>query len=225
MRGLLIGLAVLAGLASLIRYFPLSWAGTALPSGVGTYSGTIWNGQVSNVPLLGAVSVNGSLGGMQLQTPPGEVTFSGDVTPNGVTDLVLSMPIARLPMSDTRLEGLAGRMSLQIDEAVIKDGACVSATGRASSDVLAANRGRFQWAGPELSGPVDCIDGRLRVQLSGEDAGQAVAATITTGLDGIYRSEISVTTIDAAAGNVLTLFGFNPADAGRYTLSEQGRWR
>lgn len=225
MRGLLIGLAVLAGLASLVRYFPLSWAGNALPSGVGTYSGTIWNGQVSNVPLLGAVSVNGSLRGVQLQTPPGEVAFSGDVTPNGVTDLVLSMPIAHLPMSDTRLEGLAGRMSLQIDEAVIKDGACVSAIGRASSDVLASNRGRFQWAGPELSGPVDCIDGRLRVQLNGEDAGQVVAATITTALDGIYRSEISVTTNDLAASNVLTLFGFNPADAGRYTLSEQGRWR
>ena len=224
-RGVLLGLIVLVGLGSLIRYFPLAWAGTALPDGVGTYSGTIWNGQVDNVPLLGVVSVNVSLKGAQLQTPSGEITFSGDVNPGRVKNLVLSMPIARLPMSDTRLTGLAGRMSLRIDEAVIENGACVSATGQASSDVLVANLTRFQWAGPTLSGPVDCLDGRLRVQLDGQDSSQVVSATIITGFDGVYSAQISVTTIDPAVGNVLTLFGFSPSDAGRYSLSEQRRWR
>lgn len=225
MRAVLIALAILAGLIALVRSFPLAWVATALPDGVGTYSGTVWNGQISQIPLLGNVQVEGRLGGARLVSAPGHIRFSGDVSPNGVSDLVLSMPVAQLPTSDARLSGLAGRMSLRIDEAQIDDGACVSASGRASTDVLAANGARFGWAGPELSGPVDCVDGRLRVQLSGDGPDENVSATILTGLDGLYQSDISVTAPDPAAGNVLTLFGFNPAGAGRYSLSEQGRWR
>jgi hypothetical protein len=48
---------------------------------------------------------------------------------------------------------------------------------------------------------------------------------VTTGFDGVYQSDVTVTTTDPAAGNVLTLFGFNPAGNGDYRLSEQGRWR
>ncbi|MGB6229342.1 MAG: type II secretion system protein N, partial [Litorimonas sp.] len=143
----------------------------------------------------------------------------------GVSDLVLGMPIARLPISDQRLAGLSGRLSLRVDEAVIEDGACLSASGSASTDVLAANRARFDWTGPELSGPVDCVDGRLRVRLSGQDAAQQVEATVLTGFDGMYRTDISVSTRDPMAGNVLTLFGFAQDRAGSYTLSEQGQWR
>lgn len=225
MRRLLILLAVLAGLASLIRHFPLAWAGAALPDGVGDFSGTIWDGNVTNVPLLGSVQVDGKLTGARLTSAPGDVSFSGDVTPGGVTDLILSMPVSRLPVSDTRLTGLNGRVSLKIDEAVIEDGACLSATGQASSDVLAVNAAQFQWFGPTLTGPVDCVEGRLRVRLSGAERGQTVNAEVLTGLDGIYQTEISVATTDPTAGNVLTLFGFNPSGTGAYTLSEQGRWR
>lgn len=230
MRLFLIGLAVMAGLASLIRHFPLSWAGAALPADIGTLSGTtlsgtIWDGQVDNVPLLGTVAVKGGFGNLSFLTAPGDVTLSGKVSPTGVETLILSMPVARLPMSDSRLSGLSGRISLRIAQAVIKDGACVSATGTASTDVLAANRARFDWTGPELSGPVDCDDGRLRVRLNGEAGTQTVLATIVTGLDGVYQSDITVSTSDPAAGNVLTLFGFNPAGNREYRLSEQGRWR
>jgi hypothetical protein len=225
MRFFLIAFALLAGLASLIRYFPLSWAGTALPAEVGTLSGTIWDGQVEGVPLLGTVAVKGGLGNLSFLTAPGDVTLSGKVSPTGIEDLILSMPVAQLPMSDARLSGLSGRISLQVEQAVIKDGTCVSATGTASTDILAANGARFDWAGPELSGPVDCADGRLRVRLTGESGTETVLATITTGFDGVYQSDVTVSTTDPAAGNVLTLFGFNPAGNGDYRLSEQGRWR
>jgi hypothetical protein len=225
MRLLLIIVALLFGTASLIRHFPLAWAGAALPAQVGTLSGTIWNGQVADVPLLGTVAVKGGFGNLSFLTAPGEVTLSGKVSPSGVEDLVLSMPIARLPTNDSRLAGLAGRMSLRIAEATMKDGACLFASGTASTNVLAANRARFDWAGPDLSGPVDCIDGRLRVRLSGEAGTETVTAVVTTGFDGFYQSDVTVTTTDPAAGNVLTLFGFNPAGNGDYRLSEQGRWR
>lgn len=225
MRLLLVGFAVLVGLASLIRHFPLSWAGAALPAEIGTLSGTIWDGQVEGVPLLGTVAVKGGVGNLSFLTAPGDVTLSGKVSPTGIENLILSMPVARLPMSDARLSGLSGRISLQIAEAVIKDGACVSAVGTASTDILAANRARFDWIGPELSGPVDCEDGRLRVRLSGEAGTETVLATIITGLDGLYQSDVTVSTADPAAGNILTLFGFNPASNGDYRLSEQGRWR
>lgn len=225
MRVGLIVLAVFAGLFSLIRYFPLSWAGAALPGDVAELSGTVWDGQASEIPLLGSVSVKGGLGFVRLETPPGDVTLSGDVSPRGVKDFRLSMPVARLPMTDARLSGLSGRVSLQIDEARMDDGACVSASGSASTNVLAANQARFDWAGPSLSGPVDCIDGRLRVRLSGQSNAETVSATILTGLDGVYQTEISVETRDPAAENALVLFGFTRSNSGGFQLSEQGRWR
>ena len=223
-RGLIL-IAVLAGLFALIRSFPLSWAASAAPEFGATYSGTIWNGQVRDIPLLGQLNVKGRLFGANIDSGAGPVTLRGDVSPGGVKDLILSMPIASLPMNDQRLAGLDGRFSLTIDEATIQDGACVSATGRASTNVLAANQARFDWAGPDLSGPIDCVDGDLRVQLSGEDATQRVEAIVVTGLDGVYRADISVRTNDLAAGNVLALFGFTPDGADGYALNEQGRWR
>jgi hypothetical protein len=224
MRRLIVIVAVLAGLASLVRHFPLAWAGALLPDGVADLSGTVWNGQASDVPLLGQLSVKAGLGSVALATPPGDVTFSGKVSRGGAEDLVLSMPVSRLPVGDARLAGLAGRVSLRVAEAVIDDGACVSATGTAATDVLAVNAARFGWSGPELSGPVDCVDGRLRVRLSGESGSEAVSALIVTGLDGVYQSDVTVTTRDTAAGNALALFGFQPSGDG-YLLSEQGRWR
>lgn len=224
-RRWMIILVVAAGLVSLIRHAPLAWIAGWLPDGIGPVSGTYWTGQISNVPLLGDVAVDGQLGHVKLATATGEVTFRGDVRPDGVSDLILSMPVSRLPMSDKRLVGLSGRFSLRIDDAQIADGQCERATGQASTDVLVANRSRFDWSGPALSGPVDCIDGRLRVRLSGEDDGSRVSATVLTGMDGTYRSDINVTSSDPVAGNALALFGFTPDGSGGYTLSEQGRWR
>jgi hypothetical protein len=225
MRRLFIGVALLAGLLALIRFFPLSWAAKPVPLATTTYTGTIWNGHVQDVPLLGSVSVKSSLSGIRLQTPSGDIQFSGTVTPTRVKDLILSMPVAQLPTTDARLAGLAGRLSLRIDEGQFADGACETATGQASTDVLAVNRRQFGWAGPTLSGPVDCIDGRLRVRLNGENGSDKITAEVQTGLDGIYQSNISVETRDVAAENALTLFGFQLESGGLYRLIEQGRWR
>ena len=222
MRLLIVIVAVVAALLSFIANLPLRWV---LPDGIGTASGTVWNGQVSGVPLLGQVRLKGGLGGMNVSTPPGTVTLSADVTPRSVSDLALVMPVAALPTSDGRLSGLAGTFGLRVDDARLADGRCAEASGTARTDVLAANGARFGWTGPELAGPVDCVDGRLRVRLSGENPGAAVEAVTTTSMDGTYESEITVRADDPAAGNALVLFGFSRSSAGEYRLSERGRWR
>ena len=222
MRALLIAAALLAALLSALAHLPLRWV---MPDGIGTPSGTVWNGQVADVPLLGSVTLNGGPGGMDIATPPGDVPLRGRVTPRSVHDLALSMPVSRLPTTDARLAGLAGRFSLRVDSARLADGVCADASGTAQTDVLASNGARFGWTGPTLSGPVDCVDGRLRVRLSGEDAGNAVEAETLTGMDGTYQSDITVRAADPAAGNALVLFGFSRVGPGEYRLSEQGRWR
>lgn len=225
MRVLLIITALIFGLASLVRHFPLAWAVSSLPPSIGIPSGTIWNGGMANVPLLQTVSVQGGPGHVTLKTPPGEVTLSGRVGLNRVDDLIVSMPVSQLPMSDTRLSGLSGQLSLRIDEAIIEKAACVSASGQASTNLLAVNEATFDWAGPVLSGPVDCTEGRLRVRLSGQSGVETVQAEIRTGLDGVYQAELTVVTSDPSAANALTLFGFNPTGNSSYRLLEQGRWR
>lgn len=225
MRLILILLAGLFGLAALVTAFPLSWVTASVPDEVGSFSGTVWDGQVADVPLFGTLSIKGGPGYADIASPPGDVILSGRVSPSGAKDVILSMPVSRLPASDARLTGLLGRISIRIDEAVVEEGRCVSAVGTASTDVLAANAAQFDWTGPELSGPVDCDDGRLRVRLAGVEGAERVEATVVTGLDGIYRSDIAVTTADPIAGNALSLFGFVSDGSGQYSLLEQGRWR
>ena len=226
MRRWLVLIAGLAGLASLIAHLPLCWVlpGALAQQGV-TASGTVWNGQLGGVPLVGSLSVGTTLSGVRLLSAPGPVTLRARIKPGAVSDAALSMPIAALPLQDARLAGLAGRVSLRIDAAEFDGDACLSASGTAASDVLRSNAPRLGWAGPELAGPIDCVDGRVRVRLSGEDAGTTVDALTTTGADGLYQSDITVRSADPAAGNALVLCGFTPAGANEYRLSEQGRWR
>lgn len=222
MRVLLALAIAAAALLSLVAHLPLRWFA---PAALGTASGTVWEGQITAVPLLGSVSVDTGPGYVDIATPPGEVTLRGRVSPSSVSDLSLGMPVSRLPTNEGRLAGLAGRFSLRLDSARLEDGVCAEASGTASTDMLAANGGRFGWTGPELSGPVDCVDGRLRVRMSGESADGTVESLTTTGADGVYQSEITVRSSDPAAGNALVLFGFNRAGDGEYRLAEQGRWR
>ena len=224
-RRAIAGLALLGAAAGLLAGLPLAWVAAPLPDFGARYSGTWWNGQANGVPLLGQVDVSGGLGGVTLATPPGAVSLRTELTPRSLSGLVLAMPVSRVPTGDDRLAGLAGQLSLQVETARFSGDGCESATGTASTDVLAVNGARFAWTGPVLSGPVDCLDGRLRVQLSGEDARTEVLSVTTTGLDGSYRTDTTVRTPDPAAGNALVLFGFSRIGRGEYSLSEQGRWQ
>ena len=227
MRRWLVVLALVVGLVALLRSFPLAWAFPGAAAFLGTPSGTIWNGQITGVPLLGQVSVSTRPSGVRLDTPRAPATrqFSAVVRPGLLRDARLLMPVADLPVQDARLAGLRGTLGLDMAEARWDGNGCLEAQGTARTDVLAANGAQFGWSGPPLSGPVDCVEGRLRVRLSGEGDGAAVQASVVTGVDGVYRSEVTVRSDDSAAGNALALFGFARAAPGEYRLSEQGRWR
>ncbi len=225
MRRWLIILAVLAGLFSAVRHLPLAWVAGALPANVGTATGTIWNGQLLQVPLLGRLSVKTGLGHVDVITPGGATTLAARLAPGRVENLALSLPLALLPIQDQRLQGVAGRVSLRLDEARYSGQQCESAMGTAATNVLAVNAATLGWTGPDLSGPVDCVEGQVRVRLSGADNMASVEATVLIGGDGVYQSDITATVSDPNAEAVLGLFGFSAVGANEYRLSEQGRWR
>ena len=220
-RWILAGLLAAAG--SVVANLPLSWI--PLPPDAGTPSGTVWNGQLSDVPVFGQVGVATKLGAVELATAPGDAALRGTVGPSKAQDLIVSVPLAAVPMNDARLANLGGVINLSISEARYGEEGCESATGRAMTNVLVANARQLGWAGPELAGPVDCVDGRLRVSLSGRNADGEIEAVTTTGVDGTYQTEITARTPDPAAGNALVLYGFSRAGEGEYRLAEQGRWR
>ena len=221
-------MAGVAALLSLLRHFPLAWAMAAVPADVGTPSGTIWKGQLSDVPLFGQLTLSTHPTGVRLSAAADTDIprkFTAYLRPGRAHDVSLILPVAALPDPTARLSALRGTVGLRVTEARWNDAGCTRADGTASTDVLAANAAQLGWAGPTLQGPVDCVEGRVRVRLSGEGDGATVAAEVLSGLDGVYRSEITVRAADPAAGNALVLYGFSPAGSGEYRLSEQGRWR
>lgn len=226
-RGIWIAAIIIAGLFALLRYFPLAWAASFAPDNNATYSGTIWNGQISGLPLVDRMNVKTTLSGVALESgaAAGATHVRAIVSPSRARDLVAAMPISAIPTTDGRLKGLSGQLSLRLDEIVGAGDACTRASGRASTNVLESNRAQFDWTGPLLSGPVDCDDGKLRVRLNGVDDSQSIAVTILTGFSGQYEANVEVQTPDPMAANVMTLFGFSEQGQNRFNLSEQGRWR
>ena len=223
-RGLIL-IGVIAALLSAVRHFPLVWAMGAAPAGLGTPSGTIWNGQLADVPLFDRLSVKAGLGHVTVETPPAPTSFTTQLSPGQVKDLALSLPFAAMPIQDQRLQGVRGRVSLRIDQARFSDLQCEMADGTAATNVLAMNAQTLGWSGPDLSGPVDCVEGQVRVRLTGADSAAEVDATVLIGADGVYQTDILARVSQPGAGAVLGMFGFSSVSANEFRLSEQGRWR
>ena len=225
--------ALLSGAAALIVCMPLRWAASwVLPDNVITLApdlqitGTVWRGTVSGVPLLGTANVKTSPFARRVEFEAGEGRnfISGLLTPSEVSDLDFRMDFSTIPFTDGRLRGLRGDFTAQISEMKIADNACVSAAGSAKTDVLQRNGGTVQWTGPELSGPIQCEEGSLIVNMSGQDAQQKILAIIKLNPNGTYRAEVDVRTARPEADAVLPLFGFSRSGQS-FVLTEQGKWR
>ena len=225
--------ALLSGLAAIVAYFPLGWgAGIFVPEDVKTiapdlsYSGTIWTGTVSGLPILGTANLDISPFSRRVHLVSGEGRnyASAELGPNSAKDVNLRIDLSDLPLSDDRLKGLRGELSAKISEIILNDQTCQTATGSLQTDVLQRNGGLIEWTGPELSGPIRCEDGALIADLSGRDAQQTISALIRMLPDGSYRAEITVRTVRAEADAILPLFGFTRSGQ-NFILTEQGRWR
>ena len=227
--------ACIGAFAAVISHLPLSWVAPHLvPDSLGqsiVYSGTVWDGQVSGVDYLGTVifKVNPRAfftGGLPVsfKTQSTAMSVSGKASQKQLKDIRFTGSLAKLPTRDGRLKELAGTVNIHLEELRIEEGSCASASGKASTDFLTLNRSRWQWQGPELSGPISCEDGDLLASLSGNENRQTVRADLRLSPDGSYSADITLRTNQPEAGVVLPLYGFEAV--GRdYKLLERGQWR
>jgi len=147
---------------------------------------------------------------------------------SGLKDVSISGQVWTFSNVDPRLSGVRGSFSVSLNRLAVDPGnpaaGCTSASGHARTDVLQSNEAWWSWAGPDLQGPIRCEDGALLLALAGDQSGQTVDMTIRAFPYGRYNVGVSVKTGDAAAQNVMALFGFARSGE-RYTLNETGRWQ
>ncbi|MBC6402074.1 MAG: type II secretion system protein N [Hyphomonadaceae bacterium] len=229
---LIITVFVIGGLTGLLTQLPLSWvAGSALRWGPTqpVASGTVWKGQITNLPSLQTLRI--TTRPLSILTPQSLFIFDGQgvgVSLKGeaglrhIRDVVYSAKLSSIPITDGRLRELAGDVRLTVRSATFGK-QCKTLGGRVWTNLLASNTARLNWRGPELSGPVTCEDGTIRVTVSGRDDQTDVNATIDLLPEGNYQSDITVNSRDPAAALVLPLYGFDETSQG-FRLAERGRW-
>ncbi len=223
-------MAVVVGAASQL---PLSWFSgvVSTPNGVDApeLSGTVWAGQVKGLPGLPTMETDLNplklLGGFPLRFSGQSqgLSLQGEVGPGRLNDVRYSAELNALPIRDGRLIGLSGRIDINISDARF-GGSCETITGSARTDVLSRNQARWQWSGPELSGPLTCDNGDVLVALEGSDVMSTITAGLRVRMDGTYQLDTQIESRDSKAALVLPLMGFEVSRSG-YRLTEQGQWQ
>ncbi len=228
-----IGVAVIGALAGMVANFPLSWVGNFFPqdnlANPLRFTGTVWKGQVLGLPLTGPLEINtqasklmGSGAPVSFKSHAPGISLSGDAGLQRIENLIYRAEFDALPITDGRLVGLSGMIDLTINEMKFAEN-CETASGHIRTDVLQRNSARFQWQGPELSGPINCEYGEIIATLSGRDNRTYIEAVARINLSGNYRLETSVSSRDPEAAALLPLYGFQK-NGDRFTLTEQGQW-
>ena len=228
MRTMLVLATLLGAFGGITTQAPLSWVTgerLALADPDAQALGTIWDGSIAHIDGLPPVRTR--LEGRQvILTASGpQLDMQGIAAPGRLSDIALSLPVASLARFDPRLSGLGGDVSLTVDELIFDGARCASASGQASTDVLAVNTTSWRWQGPPLSGPISCEEGDVLIAMDGQDASGSVEARIRISPAGPYRTEVTVQTSDPAAGAVLPLFGFDASGTNRWRLNESGAWQ
>lgn len=231
-----IGVCVVGGIIGLLSQIPLSWVASSAIKQMNVpvspvVSGTLWDGQISNLPVLGQMNVQirplkfitaGSPAKFDGRGPG--MSISGEGGLSYIKDLKLETNLNVIPFNDGRLRGLSGNIRIDVDEAEFVPDACRLLKGRVNTNVLAANKSRLNWVGPLLSGPMRCENGSLVATVSGKDNMTDVSALVTIAPDGTYDANLTVNSRDPNAALVLPLYGFQQKGDG-FNLIERGRWR
>jgi general secretion pathway protein N len=151
---------------------------------------------------------------------PGRAVLVRDGARAGVTEATATAPI-RLTRGPAPL---SGQLRLQEVAVLFREGACETAEGRVTTDILSRNADFLQWQGPELTAQIACRGRALLVPFRGARDGTEVNATLSIEANGRYRLETRVITGDAAFATALALAGFQRRPEG-LTRFDAGRLR
>ena len=229
-------------LICLIALFPVRWVVEALPTSAkaqivpASVSGTIWQGQARVSPPLTTWPIQMSYKNKLLPLVLGRSFTTVSVQRSGLSgqgsfgfktanDVRLRLDIAQLPISEPRLIGTAGELSVTLDRLRFSD-RCDAASGQVGTNLLAANAARWRWKGPILSGPVQCDGDALVANLRGQDADYNVTVDVRLFIDGRYGVDMVIdpsTQAPAEFNFVMSALGFQEQADGTMKLVEQGQ--
>jgi hypothetical protein len=190
-------------------------------------SGSVWDGKLTEVAMgdqkIGDLSVKADIASV----------FSGKAAAKlgliregftGETSMAYPLGGGGLELSGLKLSGEAGSVpgmphvvvagggdfALELRDVKFAGNVCETASGEIWTDALAKINHKG-WTGPELRGPVSCVDGKLQVDARGRAvSGEDVLArmSISNRLD----MELTATVVNASGSAIeaLTDLGFKP---------------
>jgi hypothetical protein len=225
-------LAVLVGGGAFVAFLPMSmaagFAAQQLPDlRYKEATGSVWDGKLTEVTMgkqkIGDLSVKADMASVFSGKASGKLGLIREGF-TGETSLAYPLTGGALELSALKLSGKAGAVPrmprvigasggdfvLELREVKFAGDVCETASGEVWTDALARINHRG-WTGPELRGPVTCLDGRLQVDARGRAvSGEDVIAkmSISNRLD----MELTATVLNAqgAALEALTDLGFRP---------------
>jgi hypothetical protein len=225
-------LAVLIGGGAFVAFLPMSMAADFASKQLPEFrykeaSGSIWDGKLTEVVMgnqrIGDLSVKADMGSVVSGKAAGKLALIRDGF-TGETALAYPLSGGALELSGLRLSGKAGSVprmpsviaasggdfALELRDVKFAGNMCETASGEVWTDALARINHKG-WTGPELRGPVTCVDGRLQVDARGRAvSGEDVIAkmSISNRLD----MELTATVVNArgSALEALTDLGFRP---------------
>jgi hypothetical protein len=225
-------LAIVLGGGAFVAFLPMSMAASFASSHLPDFhyknaSGSVWDGKLSEVAMgkqrIGDLSVKADFGAIFGGKAAGKLGLIRDGF-TGETDMAYPLSGGVLEVIGLKLSGKAGSVpgmpsiiaasggdfALELRDVKFTRDACETASGEVWTDALARINHKG-WVGPELRGPVTCIDGTLRVDARGRAvSGEDVFAkmSISNRLD----MELTATVMNAseAAVDALTDLGFRP---------------
>jgi hypothetical protein len=225
-------LAILFGGGAFIAFLPMSmaadFASKQLPDlHYKEASGSVWDGKLTEVVMgeqkIGDLSVKADFGSVFSGKAAGKVGLIREGF-TGETNLAYPLGGGALELTGLKLSGKAGSVpgmpqvvatsggdfALELRDLKFAGNVCESASGEVWTDALAKINHKG-WIGPELRGPVTCVDGTLRIDARGRAvSGEDVFAkmSISSRLD----MELTATVVNAtgSALEALTDLGFKP---------------
>lgn len=244
-RILLVLVFIVTFLGALIANLPARWAfeqGGLARTAIShdRISGSVWNGRMTNVSIAGqrlgdvsfAIKPLALLSGKlnyeyDVAGPPGR--FVGDISVGFDRSIEVSLPRARVDVqglerlqevlrrapSEVRIEGL--RL------AVTSDGACTTASGALTSDILQANGERLGWSGPEMVGTLSCQNGVVGLSLESAEGPDVISAELSfDGRVAIYDLSARVESTNPNVVQAVQQLGFQAEGTG-FTYTRTNR--